>query len=289
MADTSGMAEIRGINIDKLAKAYEDEALVFKKLVNNRPTSAREIRWYSKTSGFLTATSPAKIANVAQGARPFVLEQSWTRTTSYVRKYMVESPTITMEDESDNDVNLVLTNLQDLTSAVAYQVDSRIWNVITENQSPVNINSVTATAAWDAASGQNPIEDILEAKQDIRENTKRPLNNGVLLVSAKGEKDLLTWLITSKGNYITEFTSKKVQDGVLMTLVGLKIIVSENVTADYAAVGDLKMAASWLTFKPITSTIINDEGIGKKIRVWELGECILERPKYMALISNTEA
>ena len=108
MADTAGQAEIRGLNIDKVSKDLFEEALIFKKEVKNEPTSSREIRWYQKTSGYLTTTSPAKISRIAYGARPFVLEQSWTRNTSHVKKYMLDSPLINMEDESDSDVQVFL-------------------------------------------------------------------------------------------------------------------------------------------------------------------------------------
>jgi len=287
MVDTSGQALIRGINIDKVAKNYEDEALIFKGLVRVTKTSARECRWYQKSSGFLTLSTPAQISPIAEGAVPFVLEQSWTRNTSYVKKYLLDSPMINMEDESDSEVKVFLDNLKDLVSAVAYDVDSDIWDVASESQSPTNINSVTTTAAWDAASGQNPYEDIMEAKKLIRQQTKRKLRNGYLLVSAKGEKDLMVWLVTTKGTNATGSVGTK--DGSLSTIAGLRVIVSENVTADYALVGDLKESVEYKQFVPLKTAIITEELVGRKIRVVEEGITILEKPKFNALISNTEA
>src|SRR3990167_10021666 len=163
MADGSGQADIRGIDIDKLAKGFADEENVFKRVCTVSKTSAREIRFYRKTSGFLDSTdttgiTASQIANAAERARPVVVEQSWTRNTSYVRKYFVESPTISEEDIKDSDIDILAANLRDLTRAVANQVDIRIWNVLSESQSAVNINTTASTAAWDAASGQNPIE-----------------------------------------------------------------------------------------------------------------------------------
>jgi hypothetical protein len=287
MPDTSGQANIRGIQIDKISRDYENEALILKNLVSVEATSAREIRWYQKTSGFLTFSSLGSI-KVGAGARPFILEQSWTRNTSYVKKYFVESPTISIEDEQDNDVQIVLENLRDLTSSVAYAVDSDIWDVLSENRSPVNINSVTSTAAWDAASGQDPYKDILDAKYKIRLNTKRKIQDGYLLVSPKGEKDLLAWIRTA-GATIPLIAGQKLESGDLLNIAGLKVITSAVVTADYAMVADLSMACVFKQFIPLTSRIIIEEGIGKKIRVWEEGIALLVRPKYVSLISNTEA
>ena len=126
MADTSGQADIRGIDIDKLAKGFADEANVFKKFVTVSKTNARELRWYKKTAGFLDSVDTAgitasQIANAASRARPVVVEQSWTRQSSFIRKYIVESPTISMEDIKDSDIDILATNVRELVSSVANQ------------------------------------------------------------------------------------------------------------------------------------------------------------------------
>ena len=80
----SGQSTIRGIDIDKLAKGFADEEFIFKQFCTVTPTSAREIRWYQKTSGILSGsatqglTVQQTIANINQLAQPAVLEQSWT-------------------------------------------------------------------------------------------------------------------------------------------------------------------------------------------------------------------
>lgn len=287
MADTSGQADIRGLHIDKVSKDYFEEALIFKREVSVMSTPSREIRYYSKTSGYLTHGDNASISALSEGAMPFVLEESWTRSTTYTKKYMLDSPIITMEDESDSDVQVFLKNVQGVTEAVANDVDGDIWDVVSESQSPTNINDVTSTAAWDAASGQNPAEDIFEAEQLIREQTKQ--NPSLkLYVSAKGYKDLKTWIITNGAN-MTNASSDMVIGGRLVEFAGLPITVSENVTADYAMVADLKRACEYKEFTPLKSYIIEEEGIGRKVRVVHNGVAILTKPKYVALISNTES
>ena len=288
MVETAGQALIRDIDITKGAQASFEEALIFKPLISSRPTKAREVKFWVKTSGYLTLTAPAKLSNIAPGARPFVAETSWTPTTKYTIKYMLDSPMINMEDESDSEVQVFRDNAKDVVDSIANDVDSDIWDVISENQSATLINSVTTNAAWDAASGQDPFEDIMQAKQEIREQTKRSLKNGVLLVSAKGEKDLLVWLVSTKGSSIPNFSSEKVGSGTLSGIAGLRVIVSENVTADYAMVADLKQAAEYRQFKPLQTWIITEEGIGRKIRVSTNGVCILRKPKFVTLIDGTE-
>lgn len=286
--DTAGEQDLRGLDIDKVSKDLFEEALIFKKEVTVQSTNSRQIRWYQKTAGYITLTTPARISPIQPGSQPFVAEQSWTRNTSEAVKYFLESPTINMEDESDNDVQVFLNNAEDLTAAVANDLDGDIWDVASENQSAVLINSVTSTAAWDATSGQNPYEDIAQAEQLIREQTKRPVKNLALYVSAKGHKDLKVWLVTTRGSSIPGFSSQLVKDGSLLLFDGKRVVVSENVTADFAMVADLSRSVIYKEFKPLTTAIIKDEGIGRKIRIWTLGIGLLVRPQYNTLIDNTQ-
>jgi len=300
MADTSAMAEIRGIDIDKLAKGFADEVLLMKRFVTNSTTSAREIRWYQKTAGFLdstdtTAITASQIANVAFKARPVVVEQSWTRTTSYVRKYFVESPWLSEEDIKDSDVDILATNVRDLVQAVANQVDKRIYNIVADDADGSgnpggdgNVQTGTATAdGWDDVSTGDPITDIMAAKEAIR-TYRYDAEQLIMLLHPGDHKRLLTYLINVKGSSIPAFSSERIKDGVVMEILGVKVVVSTCFTEDYAVLFIPQRAATWKSFTPITSAVITDAGIGRKIRVWEEGECILTDPKAVYVISDTK-
>ena len=292
MADTNAMAEIRGIDIDKLAKGFADEELVLKKFVTVSKTSAREIRWYQKTAGFLDTTdttgiTASQIANISFKARPFVAEQSWTRVPSYVRKYFVESPLLTDEDIRDCDIDILATNVRDLVKAVSNQVDTRIYNVISESLTPVNINTAAATGTgWDDTTTGDPIKDILVGKQNIRTYRYSP-EGAILYIHPVEHTNLISWLISTKGSSIPQFASQKVETGVVMEILGCKVVVSTNATTDYALIFVPQRAATWKAFTPITSAVIKDPGIGTKIRVWEEGEALLTDPRAVQLITDT--
>lgn len=289
MADSSGQADIRGLDIDKLAKGFADEENVFKQICQVSKTMAREIRWYQKTSGFLAGTTTTGITgelmdNVGERSRPSVVEQSWTRQTSYVRKYFVESPTISEEDIMDSDIDVLATNVRDLVRAVARRVDARIYSVMTAGVGNTN----ASTAAWDAGSGQDPVKDLLVAKKDIRTDGYNP-EGAMLLLSPKDHESLITWLISTKGSSIPQFASEKVRSGVVMEILGLNVMVSTNVAADEAMVVVPQRAMSWKSFMPLTSVVVTDAGIGRKIRVWEEGEAIMTDTNAAAKITNTQA
>ena len=299
MADSSGQAEIRGIDIDKLAKGFADEASLLKQFVTNSSTSAREIRWYQKTSGFLdstdtTAITLSQIANVSERSLPVVVEQSWTRNTSYVKKFFVESPTISDEDIKDSDIDILATNVRDLVRAVANQVDIRIYSVIIEaaaatptTPNPTNTLTTAATAdGWDDAVTGNPIKDIMTGNRKIRAQGY-DTSSIVLYINPIEHENLLNYLINVKGSSIPQFSSEKVKSGVLMELLGNRVVVSQNATTDYALQFIPQRSATWKSFMPITSVVMSDPGVGKKIRVWEEGECLLTDPKSVHQITDT--
>ena len=298
MADTSAMADIRGLNIDKLAKGFADEVLMMKKFVSNSSTSAREIRWYQKTAGFLSGTTTTDLtgelmANTAFKSLPSVVEQSWTRNTSYVRKYFVESPLLTMEDIRDTDIDLMGGNVRDLVRGVSNQVDKRIYNVVSDTVTsvPADGSSVPSAGAvadgWDDAVTGNPIYDILNAKESIRSFSYDP-EGAIMLLHPTDHKNLINYLINVKGSSIPNFSSEKVKTGVVMEILGVKVVVSTTFTADYAIVFVPGRTATWKSFTGLTSAVIDDPGIGKKIRVWEEGECLLTDPNAAFVITDIE-
>ena len=299
MAETSGQAEIRGIDIDKLAKGFADEVNVMKKFVTISKTKNREIRWYKKTSGFLdtestTGITGTHISSVAERSKPFVVEQSWTRQTSYVKKFFVESPTISIEDINDSDVDILATNVRDLVRAVARKVDLRIYSVLTEASAstptipnPTNVETTAAVGTgWDDATNGNPITDILVGKRKIRANGYNP-EGSIVLMNPIEHQFLLEWLISTKGSSIPNFSSEKVRSGVVMEILGCNVVVSENATTDYVVQWVPTRSVTWKSFMPITSIVMNDPGIGKKIRVWEEGEALLTDPKSVHIITDT--
>jgi hypothetical protein len=194
------------------------------------------------------------------------------------------------EDIKDSDIDILATNIRDLVRAVEHQVDLRIYNVLSNGNSGAGINTNATSAPWDTASftAVDIIEDLMEAKMNLRIDGYDP-EGAVLLVNSYDHKQILTWLISAKGSSIPSFASQKIETGVVMELLGLKVVVDENVTADYALVFVPQRACTWKQFTPITSAKIEEVGIGTKIRVWEEGEAILTDPNAVNLITNTRA
>lgn len=291
MADASGQQDIRGIDIDKLAKGFGEVEDNIIKVCEVSSTSAREFRYFQKTAGFLdsadtTLHTASEIANTAFGSLPTVVEQSWTRQTAYVRKYFVESPWISDEDIKDSDVDILATNVRDLVRGVKRQKSTRIYAVLSADVSNTNASN----AAWNAASytSVNIVEDIMEGKMNIYDDGYNP-EGAWLLLSSLDHKSLITWLIDGKGSSIPSFASARVTDGAVMEILGLKVMVDTIVTADEAMIVVPQTAIKWKSFGDITSEIMRDPLIGKKVRVAEWGEAIMTDPAAANKITNTQA
>lgn len=298
MADANAQADIRGLDVNKIAKGFADEALVLKRSVRVSKTAAREIRWYKKTAGYLdspdtSGITDSLIANTSSKSIAPVTEASWTRQTSYVRKYFAESPWLSEEDIKDSDPDILATNIGDIGTAVANQVETRIYNVLADVSAgaPAGGGNVPTGAAagtgWDDTSGGDPIGDLLDAKASIRSYRYQP-EGAVCYIDSTDHKNLVKWLINTKGSSIPEFASERIRDGVVMGLLGLKIVVSENATTDYALVFVPNKSCAYKEFMPMSSAVMKDPGIGRKIRVWEEGEALLEHPNSVYVITDTQ-
>ena len=279
MADTVGQSELRGIDIDKLAKGFADEEFIFKNYLNATPTSAREIRWYRKTAGTLDSTdttgiTASQLEGVGQLALPDVIEQSATRQTSYVKKFFVESPWLAWEDIRDCDLDMLAINVRDLTRGIANRVDKRIYNTLSGG---LALSGSSMGTGWDDTTNGNPILDLLSGAMAIRSQSY-DVSNLVVLMSPTAYKWLVNYVITVKGSSIPAFASSTAQSGVLTSVIGQRIVVSNNATDNWVVQIVPNRVATWKTFQPITAITKDEPGIGVKIRVWEEGEILLTDP-----------
>jgi hypothetical protein len=293
MGDTVEMQDIRGLDIDKLAKGFAEEAYIFKNDCQITTMTGDSVRWYQKTAGTLTATTPSATKNVSPLSRPATLEVSWTRNTSYVKKYFVEG-FISMEDIKTADLDVLATTVRDLTRVITRDVDQDIYYVMSENYPvaqalPTTILTVVTNAPWDTASftGVDIVEDLMDAKQKIWAQSYNP-EGASLYLSPTDYKQMVVWLISNKGSSIPGFSSEKISSGVVMQILGLNVKVSNNVSASGALVIVPKQATTFRQGDNTTARVIEEPGIGSKIRVWESGIAYNTDPKSICLIVNTQ-
>lgn len=283
-AVTVEQTDIRGLDIDKTVKGFALINYIFKGDCTIANTKADSIRWYQEEAEDLTTTDPSTLLH-SPLSTPTYLEPEWTRNTSYILEYMVEAKISEMDLQSA-DIDVLTRTLLRLTRAVVKKVDTKIWDVVTEDRSPVNINMVETSGAWDTGAAADPFKDILFSQEHL-------ISGGYSIAGTKlymgqvAYRNLMDWILWTKGSSVPQFSSEMAKNGVVMSLLGIPIVVSPNCTADFAVLANLKQACTWKSFTGTTSAVIRDPGLGNKIRVWEAGIPILTDPKAVVLISNT--
>jgi hypothetical protein len=298
MADTAGQADIRGIDINKLATGFAEEfPTPLKSLIRQSKTTSREIRWWKKTAGFLDTASTSdmtasRIGYQAEGSIPEVVQQTMTRQTSYVKIFKANSQAISEEDRKDSDPDIYGAHVRDVVRAVQRQTEQRVYDVIGEastsgTPNPSNVPSGAATAdGWDDTSTGNPLDDINKGIESIKSYSYDTSNIYICMNQAE-ERHLKNYVINVKGSSIPAYSSDQVTKSNVMEILGCKVIVSPLFTTDYVLMITKAMAV-WKSFMPLSSKEVYDEVTGTyKIVAKESGECLLENPNAGYWITDT--
>ena len=290
MADTRGMQDLFGLDIDRLAKGFGEQKYTFLAECTVRKMKGDSVRWFQKTAGTLAAVTPSALSPVSPGSRPDTLEVSWTRNTSYKKKYFVEG-FLDEEDIRDAEIDTFATTVRDLTEAILAKRDSDLWQIMSDvANSGAAVQTFATTAVggdqWDAALyAADIIKDLSHAKKLIQDEGYNP-EGATLLLDTLGYESLVTWLISGKGSSIPGFSSEMIKNGVVMQLLNLNVKVSTNVTTDNALVIVPKRAVTYSESQSITGNTTVDPGVGRNIRVWASGISYRTDPNAIVLITD---
>lgn len=292
MADTAGQADIRGIDIQKLAEGFADVGIVLASYIPTVAATARELRWYSKTSGAGTANflqSPTTtgvttdMIETASKAMPVVIENSYTRNTNYVKKFFASSPLISIEDIKDCDPDVWGDLIKDTVRAVNKKKDARALTVLDAS----GCGTAAATGnGWNVDADGDPVLDFLAAIESI-ESYGYNANDLIAYMNPAEKKWLLRWLITVKGSSIPGFSSSKVESGEVMSLMGIKIVSDPLRPTDTVTIFSPSQAVKYKEFVALTTAVIDEPGVGKTVRVWTEGEFIRYNPLAVFKLTDT--
>lgn len=296
---TSGEATIRGIDINKVAIVYGEEESILINFVSKMSTSAREMRYYTKASGFLdaqttTGITGSAISNAAERSKLPKVRQEWTRSSAYVKLFKAESEMISIEDIKDNDVDIFNTHLRDIVRAVVNQRDIHIYSKFIEadaatptTPNPTNILTTAAVAdGWDDLVTGNPIFDLMKGNQKIR-SAGNKTSDIVAYMNPIEHLNLVNYIVSVKGSSIPMMADDGAKSGVVGTVAGNKIVVSENATTDYVLQFIPNSAVVYREFMPLQTAVVHEPLVGKTIRVATEGVAYIQDPNKIHLITDT--
>lgn len=279
--------DLRAEDFEAMVKGFALQKFRLKQVVAVSTSNAYINTFYQETATELTGGTGSAVRGVPRmAAFPFG-EPSWTKVQTYVQKYGMEG-VVSWEDATTDNIDVVARTLLRISRAVAYAVDNAIYSVLEANAG----NSVTISAGneWNSATVANrdPIQDLLNAKREMYIDNYDPDGNPASVLLSP--TDYANLLGNSKVVNNPSFkTADVVSNGVVGAVAGLRIIVSNVVTADKALVVIDQECATWKQTKDLTVVSISDPGIKWTIRAWEAGVLQVTAPNAIVTITNTQA
>jgi hypothetical protein len=287
MADTTGEQDLRAENFEAMVKGFALQEFKMKQLVSVQASNSWTETYYRETATELTGGLGSAVKGIPRLANFPYGEVSWTKVQSYIEKYGMEG-VISWEDAMMDNIDVVARTLLRVSRAVANAVDAQIYSVL--EAAAGNSVAITAGYEWDSATVANrdPIQNLLDAKRELYiDNFDPDSNESFVCISPTSYAAILG---NSKVVNNPSFkTADVVTNGVVGKLCGLKIIVSNVVTADKALVVIAKECGTWKQAAPLTVFTTPDKGVKYTIRAYEMGVCQATTPNAIVTITNTAA
>lgn len=290
MVDNWAEADNRKQIWDKDIKGFAAKRYVMRNLVMIEKTNAWTNTFYQKTATSLTGGSFHGIEGIPPGANFPAVIRGTTLSSARILQHGGEG-VIYWQDILTSNLRVEAETISDVTDACVYSTDSKIYNMLSESDTPVNINTVAITVGfeWDSDTVQNrgPVFDLAKCIEEVRTDRYPILSSGLGFVAMN--EATYTYLITNS-KVINHPTWKQaegiIKNGRLASLLGLTIYVTPVVTNDKVLVGMAKKCGTWKIAQPLTVDVIKDPQKKYTIRASEIGVAQLTDPEALCLLTN---
>ncbi len=278
--DTTGEQDLRAEKFDRIVKGFALRKYVMKQFCMIQSSSAWSETYYKETAADPEGGAGSAVKEIPRlGPFPYG-EVSWTKVTGINIKHGMDS-VLAWEDVKMNNVPMIARTLLRNARAVTKSVDAVISAAVLDEAG----NSVSANAAWDAATiaDRDPIQDILDAKAEIEVDDYDPDAPGHLLVHPKDKAHLLgNPNIRNVGQFYTDAVTR---NGFIGMLLGLRVLSSNGVTENGAQVV-IGKPCNWKDVSSLKTHTIVDPGVDYKIRSWEVGQIQVVEPNMICNITG---
>lgn len=281
MTDSTGMADLRAENVSRIVTGFALQNYKMKQLCMVQNSNAWTETYYKETAADLTAGGNLNVKGIPRLANFPYGEVTWTKVQGRNLKHGMDG-VISWEDERTNAVDVIARTLLRIARAVTKSVDMVISAAILSEAG----NTQAANATWNNAviADRDPIQDILNAKSLIAIDNYDPDKSGYLLVHPTNYAELLgNANVRNAGQF---YTDKVTRNGVVGSLLGLTVISSNSVTEGGAQVVIAKEALTWKSVVGLTVKTIDDPGVKKTIRAFEVGQVQVVNPDAICKITG---
>jgi len=279
--DSTGMADLRAENVSRIVTGFALQEYKMKQLCMVQNSNAWTETYYQETAADLTAKGNLDVNGIPRLANFPYGEADWTKVQGRNVKHGMDG-VVSWEDERTNAIDVIARTLLRIARAVTKSVDMVIAAAILADAG----NTQAANATWNNAdiSSRDPIQDILNAKSLIEIDNYNPNQNGFLLVHPTNYSELLgNANVRNAGQFYTDSVTR---NGVVGKLLGLTVVSSNSVTEGGAQVVIAKEACTWKSVVGLTVKTIDDPGVKKTIRAFEVGQIQVVNPDAICKITG---
>src|SRR3990167_5742264 len=237
-AETIGQIQLRKENIERDVKGFALQEAVLLDLLSEKNGSAEEEAYFEEDSSTLAGQGTRNLRGISRFSEFPSARTKWSKKTTTVEKYAAEDE-IAMEDVTLSNIDALARMKIRIAHGIAEAIDTKIWNTLSEDRSPTNINSVVITAGneWDASieANRDPVFNIMKAIEEIEIDNIRIRDGGGFLVL--NPTDYTNIIRNSKVSNNPSYKAlADVGNGIVASFLNLTIKQSNVVTADYAMV-----------------------------------------------------
>lgn len=290
MVDLFEEADNRKQTWEKDIKGFAKKRYVMKQLVTIMTTGSWTNSYYRKTANSLTAGTGSSIKGIGRGADFPAVHRGTTLVNGVIEQYGAEG-VIYWQDILTSNLRIEAETISDVTDAIVNDIDGEIYDTLTENDTPTNINTVAIAAGseWDSDTVQNrdPIQNLLDCVREITIDRYPILTSGQgYAVMNETDYALLMGNTRVVDHPTFKLANGIIKNGVLAQLVGLTILVSPVVTADKLLVVMAKRCGNWKEAMALTVDVIKDPQKKYTIRAGAIGLTELTDPEACCLLTN---
>ena len=290
MVDNWHEADNRKQTWEKDIKGFAKKRYVMRNLVMVQTTNAWHNSFYQKTATSLTGGTDHAIEGIPPGANFPAVIRGTTLQTARILQHGGEG-VIYWQAILTSNIRLQAEVISDVTDAVVFSTDNKVYNMLSVNDTAVGINTVAITAGfeWDSDTVQNrdPFFDLMRCVEEIQTDRYPILSSGLGFVAMN--EATYTYLITND-KILNHPTWKQaagiIKNGRLAQIGGLTIYVTPVVTNDKVLVGMAKKVGTWKVAQALTVDVIKDPQKKYTIRASEIGVAQLTDPEASCLLTN---
>jgi hypothetical protein len=292
MVDTFSEADTRKQTWERDIKGFAKKRYVMKELVMTSSSNSWDNSFYQKTATSLTAGTGSSVGSIPRGGEFPFMERGTTLAHAVITQHGGEG-VIYWQDILTSNIATETETISDITDAVVYSVDNKIVNTLTVNFVGTGLNTVAITSGyeWDSPTlpNRDPVFDLARCIEAISTDRYPILSSGRGFVAMN--EATYTYLMTNSKvvNHPTFSVAGNNENGLVGSLLRLKIYVTPVITNDYVLVGIAKICGTWKQTQPLTVDVIVDPQKKYTIRASEIGVCQLTDPESLCLLTNVRA